>query len=325
MSTSAISSDLSAMTTLRSLSDDLAAAVERAGAATVAVNARNRVASSGVHWRPGVIVTADHTVEHEDNITVTLADGTSVPATLAGRDPNTDIAVLRLGGEATAAVAHLGDAAALKVGHLALALGRTDASGIAASLGAISAVSGGWSTGRGGQIDQFIRADVTYYPGFSGGPLVDAAGQVVGINTSGLSRSMGLTIPVATVNRVVDALLTTGRIARGYLGVSLQPVRLPDSLKASLGTDAGAGLIAVSVEESGPAAQAGMMIGDILVSVGGQNVEDTDAVQAFLAPDKVGTQIAARVARGGAATDLTITVGERPQTAAAGEHSQRGR
>jgi len=315
----------SEMTTLRALSNDLAAAVERAGAATVAVHARNRVASSGVHWRPGVIVTADHTVEHEDNITVTLADGTSVPATLAGRDPNTDLAVLRLGGDATATVAQLGDAAALKVGHLALALGRTDGSGVAASLGAISAVGGGWSTGRGGQIDQFIRADVTYYPGFSGGPLVDAAGQVVGINTSGLSRSMGLTIPVATVNRVVDALLTKGRIARGYFGVSLQPVRLPDSLKAALGTDAGAGLIAVSVEEGGPAAHAGMMIGDILVSVGGQNVEDTDAVQAFLAPDKVGTQVTARVARGGAATDLMITVGERPQTATAGEHSQKGR
>ncbi len=312
------------MTTLRSLSNDLAAAVERAGAATVAVNARNRVASSGVHWRPGVIVTADHTVEHEDNITVTLADGTSVPATLAGRDPNTDLAVLRLGGESSAAVAQLGDATTLKVGHLALALGRTDGSGVAASLGAISAVGGGWNTGRGGQIDQFIRADVTYYPGFSGGPLVDAAGHVVGINTSGLSRSMGLTIPVATVNRVVDALLTKGRIARGYLGVSLQPVRLPDTLKTTLGTDAGAGLMALSVEDGGPAAQAGMMIGDILVTVGGQNVEDTDAVQAFLAPDKVGTAITARVARGGAATDLTITVGERPQTAAS-EHSQKGR
>jgi len=303
----------SEMSTLRSLSNDLAGAVERAGAATVAVNARNRVASTGVHWRQGIIVTADHTIERDENITVTFADGTIAEATLAGRDPNTDIAVLRLTAEANAAVAQIGDAESLKVGHLALALGRTGNSGIAASLGAISAVGGAWNTGRGGQIDQFIRADVTYYPGFSGGPLVDAAGQIVGINTSGLSRSMGLTIPVATVNRVVDALLTKGRIARGYLGVSLQPVRLPDALKTALGSDASVGLIAVSVEDGGPAAQAGMMIGDILVALGGQNMEDTETVQGLLSPDKVGTQVAARVARGGAPVDFTITVGERPQ------------
>lgn len=303
----------SEMNTLLSLSNDLAAAVERAGAATVAVNARNRVASSGVHWRTGVVVTADHTIEREENITVTLADGSTVPATLAGRDPNTDLAVLKLNAETTAQAAQIGDASVLKVGHLALALGRTGNAGVAASLGAISAVGGGWSTGRGGQIDQFIRADVTFYPGFSGGPLVDAAGQVVGINTSGLSRSMGLTIPATTVNRVVDALLTTGRIARGYLGISLQPVRLPDSLKSALGTEANTGLIAVSIEQGGPAEQAGVMIGDILVGLGGQNVEDTDAVQAFLSPDKVGTAVAARVARGGAPANLTITVGERPQ------------
>lgn len=303
----------SEMSTLLSLSNDLASAVERAGAATVAVNARNRVASTGVQWRQGVIVTADHTVERDENITVTLADGTTSAATLVGRDPNTDIAVLRLTGESSATVAQIGDAETLKVGHLALALGRTGNSGVTASLGAISAVGGAWNTGRGGQIDQFIRADVTYYPGFSGGPLVDAAGQIVGINTSGLSRSMGLTIPAATVNRVVDTLLTKGRIARGYLGVGLQPVRLPDTLKTALGADASVGLIAVSVEDGGPAAQAGMMIGDILVALGGQNVEDTETVQGLLSPDKVGVEIAARVARGGTPVDLTITVGERPQ------------
>lgn len=299
--------------TLQRLSTDLAGAVERAGVATVAVNGRNRVPSSGVHWRQGVVVTADHTVERDDDLSVTLADGTTAPATLVGRDPNTDIAVLRLHADATAPVAVIGDATALKVGHLALAVGRPGEGGLAASLGAISAVGGPWRTGRGGQIDQFIRADVTFYPGFSGGPLVDAAGAVLGINTSGLSRSMGLTIPAATVNRVVDALLTGGRVARGYLGVSLQPVKLPDALKTALGTEAGAGLMAVSTEAGGPAEGAGMMMGDILVALDGQNVEDTDAVQAFLAPDRVGTVVAARVARGGVPTELQITVGERPQ------------
>ncbi len=308
-----MSSTISETSTLQQLSHDLAGAVERAGAATVAVNGRNRVPSSGVHWRQGIIVTADHTVERDDNLTVTLPDGSTVPATLAGRDPNTDIAVLRLGTEATAATASIGDAATLKVGHLALAVGRPGEGGLSASLGAISAVGGPWRTGRGGQIDNFIRADVTFYPGFSGGPLVDAAGQVVGINTSGLSRSMGLTIPAATVNRVVEALLSGGRVARGYFGVSLQPVRLPDSLKTALGTEATTALIAVSTEADGPAEKAGMLIGDILVALDGQNVEDTDAVQAFLSPERVGQAVTARVARGGVPTEFQITVGERPQ------------
>lgn len=297
---------------LLSLSNNLADAVERAGQSTVAVHARQRHPASGVHWRQGVIVATDHTIERDDDITVTLPEGTGVPATLAGRDPSTDIAILRVEG-ANLPAAALGDAAALKVGHMALAVGRFGEGGLGTSLGVVSALGGAWNTWRGGQVDQFIRADVTLYPGFSGGPLVNASGEIVGINTSGLSRSMGLTIPAATVNRVVDQLLVKGRIARGYLGLGLQPVRLPDTLKQAVGTSSDTGVIVISIEGGGPAERAGLFIGDIIVALDGRPVADTDAVQGLLGPDRIGSALAARVVRGGQPVDVTITVGERPR------------
>lgn len=297
---------------LLSLSNNLADAVERAGQSTVAVHARPRQSASGIHWRPGVIVATDHTIERDDDITITLADGKSVPAALAGRDPSTDLAILKVDG-ASLPVAAIGDAAALRVGHMALAVGRFGEGGLGTSLGVVSALSGAWNTWRGGQVDQFIRADVTLYPGFSGGPLVNAAGEIVGINTSGLSRNMGLAIPAATVNRVVDQLLSKGRIARGYLGLGLQPVRLPDTLKQAVGTASDTGVIIISIEGGGPAEQAGLFIGDILVTLDGTPVTDTDAVQGLLGPEQIGSALQAKVARGGQPVDVTITVGERPQ------------
>lgn len=295
---------------LQGLSNDLAGAVARAGVAVVAVHGRQKYPSSGILWRAGVVVTADHTVERDDDLAVTLADGTKAAATLAGRDPSTDLAVLKI--EHVGVAAALGDAAALKAGHMALAVGRGEG-GLGVSLGVVSSLGGPWHTWRGGQIDQFIRADVTLYPGFSGGPLVNAAGEIVGVNTSGLSRSMGLTIPAATVERVVTQLLTKGTIARGYLGLGLQPVRLPDALKRAMGAASEAGLIVVSVEPGGPADAAGIGIGDILVTLGGSAVADTDAVQAALGPDRIGQPLAARIARGGQPVDVQLTVGERPQ------------
>lgn len=296
---------------LQRLSNDLAGAVARAGAAVVAVHGRQKYPSTGILWRAGVVVTADHTVERDNDLAVTLADGTRVAATLAGRDPSTDIAVLK-SAAASATAAALGDAAALKVGHMALAVGRGEG-GLGVSLGVVSSLRGPWHTWRGGQIDQFIRADVTLYPGFSGGPLVNAAGEIVGVNTSGLSRSMGLTIPAATVERVVAQLLTKGTIARGYLGLGLQPVRLPDTLKQALGTASETGLIVVSVEQGGPADAAGIGIGDILVTLDDVAVADTDAVQAALGPERIGQSVTAKIARGGQPVDAQITIGERPQ------------
>jgi S1-C subfamily serine protease len=295
---------------LAGLSDDLANAVERAGKATVAVRARRNVAAGGIIWSQGVIVTADHVIEHEDDITVILADGREVKGTLAGRDSGTDLAVLRV--DATdLPTAEIGESAALRVGHLVLAVARPGGAGLAASIGIVSAVGGGFRTWRGGQIDAMIRADLTMYPGFSGGPLVDAAGRVVGLNTSGLSRGLPLAIPTATIKRVADALLAGGRISRGYLGVGLQPVKLPADLAGKLSLAQQGGLMVVSVEDNGPAAAGGVLLGDILVLLGEKPVDDTSDVQLFLDPGSVGTQTAARVIRAGELRTLTLTVGER--------------
>ena len=297
---------------LLALSNNLADAVEQAGNAVVAVNARQRMSSSGVYWRPGVIVTADHTVKREEEITVTLPDGRTVPATLAGRDTSTDLAVLK--SEVDLPAVEIGDASLLKVGHMVLALGRSGEIGLSASLGVVSAKSGAWRTWRGGQIDQFLRLDLTLYPGSSGGPLVDASGRVMGINTSGLSRRMDLVIPASTVNRVVDQLLEKGHIARGYLGLGMQPVRLPDTLKNTLNLSEAGGVIVVNIEPNGPAEQSGVLIGDVLVAFDGKPVSDTGDVQAILGSECVGKTISAQIVRGGLSIELAIAVGERPQT-----------
>jgi S1-C subfamily serine protease len=287
---------------LAALSNELAAAVERSGRSVAAVHARPRFSSSGVIWRPGVIVTAQHTIRREDEIAVTLPDGTKRPATLAGGDPGTDVAVLRLAEPAGEPAPPL--AAEAKPGHLALAIGRSEDSGVNATLGILSAVSGPWRTWRGGRLDRYIRLDLTMYPASSGALVVDSAGSTVGIATSALSRLAGLAIPASTVNRVVDEILSRGRVSRGYLGVGLQPVELPDHQR---------GLIILSVEAQGPAAAAGVLVGDILVSLGGKPVADTDDVQEALELSGVGQTVDAGLLRGGAPASVRITVGERPR------------
>jgi S1-C subfamily serine protease len=295
------------MDALLSLSNDLAAAVERAAPAVVAVHARRRLPSTGIHWRPGIVVTAEHTVRTAEDITVTMADGRSLPAVLAGRDPGTDLAVLRVA-DAGSVVATLGDDTALKVGHMVLALGY----GPRASWGVISALGPRWRSWRGGDIDRLVRLDLVLYPGFSGGPLVDAAGRVVGLNTSGLARETRLALPVTMVTRVADELLQKGHVSRGYLGLGMQPVRLPEPLRAQFGLGDGA-LIVVMVEPSGPAARAGVLLGDVLVALDGEPVGDLEDVQARLGSDRVGAEISAVVLRGGVRTELRITVGEQPR------------
>ena len=285
---------------LAALSNDLAAAVERAGKSVVAVDARPRFSSAGVIWRPGVIVTAEHTVRREEEITVTLPDGTDRPVTLAGADAGTDIAVLKLAEPAgEPAQARTGE---IRPGYLALAIGRSENSGVNATLGIISAVSGSWRTWRGGRLDQYIRLDVNMYPSSSGGAVIDTSGAVIGIATSGLSRIAGLAIPASTINRVTNEILSRGRVARGYLGVGLQPVNVTDHQK---------GLIVLSVEQDGPAGKAGLLVGDILVALGGKTVTDTGDVQTALESVAVGQAIEAALLRGGAARQVAITVGER--------------
>jgi S1-C subfamily serine protease len=286
---------------LAALSGELAEVVGRVGRSVVAIDARPRFGSSGVFWRPGVIVTAEHTIRREEEIAVTLPDGVRVEATVAGSDPGTDLAVLK--------VDAAGDAAAIAAavpapGNLALSIGRSPDSGVNATMGIVSAVSGEWRTWRGGRLDHYIRLDLTVYPSSSGGLVVDTRGEAIGIATSALSRIAGLAIPATTVNRVVDEILARGSVARGYLGVGLQPVELPDHHK---------GLIVLSLEAEGPAAKAGVLIGDVVVSLGGTAVVDTDDIQSVLEKHAAGQTIQAGLVRGGAALSIGIAIGERPR------------
>jgi S1-C subfamily serine protease len=207
------------------LSDALADAAERAGKATVLVNARRRIPASGIAYAPDLILTADHVIEREEDITVTLADGTDVKARVVGRDAGTDLAVLKL--ERAAATPAEATKTPARLGQITLVLGRPSADGIEASLGTVSAIGGPVRTSQGGMLEKYIRTDSISYPGFSGGPLVAADGTVLGLNTSGLGRGAALTIPADIAWKVAETLAKNGRIKRGYLGVRSQTVEIP--------------------------------------------------------------------------------------------------
>ncbi len=294
---------------LLALSNNLADVVEQAGRSVVIVNGRSRMSSSGVHWRQGIIVTADETIKRSEDITITLPDGRTLPATLVGRDPSTDIAVLKLQ-DIELPVAEIGEASLLKVGHMVLAVGRSSESGLSASMGVVSALGGSWRSSYGGLIDQFVRLDLNLYPSIEGGPLVEATGRVVGITVSGPRRTV-LSIPASTINRVVDQLLSKGHIARGYLGLGMQPVRLPETLKNTLNLSSVGGVIVVNVESDGPADKSGMLIGDVLVAIDGTPVSDTGDIQAMLGSHSVGKILNVQIVRGGTLVEVALTVGER--------------
>ena len=288
------------MNALLSLSNDLAAAVEHASRAMVGVNARPRMGSSGVHWRPGLIVTANHTVQVDEDVTVTRPDGRTVPATVAGRDSAIDLAILRIDAP-DLPVADV-DGEASRVGHIVLALGR----GPRASWGIVSAIDD--SRADAG----LLTLDLTLYPGVSGGPLTDARGRVVGITTSGSARQFQLGIPAAAVNRAVDELVRRGRMPRAYLGVSTQPVRLPDAVATRLALDQRTAAIVVDVHQGSPAANAGLLIGDVIIAVAGVRITTPLDLKAILRPQRVGESVVASILRGGEAREVQVTIGERP-------------
>ncbi len=293
---------------LSDLSDALAAMVEAVGPGVVSVEARRRLPGSGIIWSPdGVIVTAHHVVESDENISVSLADGRSVAAKLVGRDPTTDLAVLRA--EATGLKPPAwADADSLRVGHLVLALGRPGKT-VMATLGVVSALGESWRTPAGGLLDRYLQTDVVMYPGFSGGPLVDADGKVLGLNTSALLRGISLAVPASTLRRVTETLLAHGRVRRGYLGVGSQPVRLPSALAKQL--DQETGLLLVSVEPGSPAEQGGLLLGDVIVALAGQPIRHMDDLLAGLSGDQVGASVPVRIVRGGKVQEMKVVIGER--------------
>jgi len=300
------------MPTLTELSDQLADAVSTAAASVVAVHARPRLASTGVHWRDGIVVTTDATVKRSDDISVTLPNNQRVGATLVGRDPGTDLAVLRIP-TGLLPVATRSHAADLRPGSLVLAVARTGNEGPQATFGVVSTVGEAWRTWRGGTLDRRVQSDLTLYPGFGGGPLVTANGTIVGINSGGMSKPLCLTIPDTTIDRVLDAVLNRGYVARGWLGASMQAVRFSDTATAKLGFDGRGGLVVLDVEHDSPAAHGGVMIGDVLVRIDDTRITQHDDVMTFLSGERVGTTIQLQVVRGGTVVIVPVTIGERPR------------
>ena len=295
---------------LETISSEFASAAEKVGSKVVAVQARRWMPTSGIEWKKGVVVTVHHGVQRDEEIKVLLGAGRAVSAKLAGRDPSTDIAVLRTE-EGSSGALQLGDSTSLRLGHLVLALGRTRRGDLVASSGIVGGISGEWRNRQGGQLDQHIRLDLALYPGFSGGPLLNARGEVVGINTRGLAHGRAVTVPVATVSRVVEELLEKGRIARPYLGIAMQPVEVPENLRSKLPTGTRAALLVMQVENGGPAEKAGVLLGDVIFEVGGKKVEYVDAIQDALATAKVGDVLQIRIIRAGEIKPVSITLGER--------------
>lgn len=289
------------------LSTQLADAVERISPALVLVNGRRRHPGSGIVYKENLVLTAEHVIEREDDLSVETHDGRTVAAQLAGHDPANDLAVLRVPdlGLTPAAMARQ----AARVGQLVLAVGRPSSGGPMASVGIVSAVGGPLRTGRGSLLEQYIRTDATPYPGFSGGPLVDTSGAAIGIVTTGLVGGVALAVPAATAWRIADTLTQHGTIKRGFLGISSQPVFLPESQRA--GRSQETGLLIVRVEPDSPAGKGGLLVGDILVGLDGNEVQDADDLQALLAGDRVGKAVPVAVIRGGVLQTVNVTIGER--------------
>ena len=294
---------------LVAISEGLAEAAETAGKSTVLVDARRRMPASGIAYAAGLVLTADHVVEREEDIHVTLFDGSQLGATIAGRDPGTDLALLKL--ERDVAVVAQPSKNPARIGQFALVLGRPSTEGLEASLGIVSAINGPIRTPRGGMLEGYFRTDATSYPGFSGGPTVAADGSILGLNTSGFSRSASITIPVEYAWRTAEDLAAHGHIRRGYLGIRSQPVEIPTAQQSILQRSQTSGLLIVGIESESPAAKGGLLVGDILVGVDGAAVSDHDELFAQLTGDRVGKTTQVETIRGGVKSVSNVTIGER--------------
>ncbi len=293
---------------LTEFSNGLAAAVEKGGASTILVDARKRYPASGIAYTADLVLTADHVVTREENIKVLLPDGRTLDATLAGRDPGSDLALLRLSEKALTPAK---TSNTVKVGQLVLALGRPNSEGMQASWGIVTSINGPTRTFRGGLLDEYILTETTPYPGFSGGPLVNTEGEVLGLNTSGLTHGSSLTIPVKMAWRIAEALAKHGTVKRGYLGVRTQPVEVPEVARKALQREQNHALLVLWLEEGGPAEKGGLLVGDILVAISGQPVGDPDDLFSALGSDTVDKVIAVEILRGGRPETIQVTVGER--------------
>jgi S1-C subfamily serine protease len=289
-------------------SGSLAGAVEKAAAGVVSIKGRRRrVPSSGILWAEGVVVTAHHVLERDEDIEIGLPDGTATTATVAGRDPSTDLAALRLAA-AVSASTEWAEAGEVKAGHLIVGLSRPGPR-VRARLGILGGVDEGWRTPLGGRIDADLQTDLPIHHGYSGSALVDLKGRVLGVNTAGIYRATTVVIPTSTVRRVMDSLLSHGSVRRGYLGIATQPVRLPANLAERIGQ--GTALLVTSVQPGSPADQGGLVLGDAITAFEGTSLRHPGELLPLLEEERIGTEATLSVLRAGEIREIRVTVGTR--------------
>jgi serine protease DegQ len=286
---------------------------EQSGKAVVAVDGGHRVAASGVHWKPGVVITASHLVRGATEVSVLVEGGTTLNGRVAGRDSASDLAAIRVD---NLNLPVLPRAATARVGELVLGVARSGRGELSASAGIVARVGEPWRTWRNGKIDRLLRPDIRLYPGQSGSALVNGRGELLGINSAVLARQSVITVPNETVDRVADELLERGHVAQPYLGVAMQPVSLPEEWRNnSAAPDQEHGLLVVHVVPDSPAKLAGINIGDVIISVDGQAVHGPRQLHQQLTQKRTGEKLMLRVVRSGKAAEVEVTLGDRPRRA----------
>jgi S1-C subfamily serine protease len=288
------------------LSEALSSVVEAVGRSVVRVEGGRRHPTSGLVVSPNRVVTVARGL-FRDEVTVGV-EGVEHRAKVKGRDLTTDLALLEL--DAALPAVELTEAVELKVGQLVLKLARPGQT-VRATSGILSAVGKSpWKTMSGGTVDRYLESDAPHHPGFSGGPLVAVDGRVLGLTSTGLLKGASLTVPAATVKRIIQQLEQHGRVRRSYLGLEMQPVRLPDDVRQTTGEEVG--LIVMQVEKDGPADKAGIRYGDTLLHLGDESVKTLDDLTSYLRSDHVGEQVPATIWRQGRVETMQVTLGARP-------------
>ena len=295
--------------TLAEFSQQLANTVEKAGQSIVSVLEGGRAGVSGTVWREGVGVAVDHTIHGLEEVTVILPSGKETKAAVTGRDPGTDLVLLKLPTDTPAVT--LADASSARPGEIVLSVGRRGTEGLATTCGLISAVGGAWRMSSGGRVDHWFRLDLNPFPGFSGGPIINADCEVLGIATSGPGRSAAV-VPASTVSRIVDQILKHGRTVRGYIGIGVQPVAFPEDAWQKLGISGGRGLLIIAVAPGSAATEAGLMLGDVVVAINGKTLRSGASLQSMLDSENVGKSVSVDIVRGGQLLKVAVTVREKP-------------
>ena len=295
---------------LQGFSHAISRAVEGTGGFVVAVKSAAYRVTSGVAFREDLIAVNNHLLRREGIVPIHLPDGAEAEAKILGRDPSVDVAILQIQG-GKLQIPEAESESQQRAGALAIVVGRTVDSGLSASLGVLGAVAGSRRTWRGGELNRFLRLDVNLYPSQAGAAVVSASGRFLGMATAAMLRHSALAVPLETLNRVSNELLREGRIRQGYLGVGLQPVRIPRHLqsKSSLADDTG--LMVMSVEPGTSAEDAGLQLGDILVAAGKSPLGDTETLLGVLRGDAVGNPLTLTVFRAGNIVEVQIQVADR--------------